>query len=381
MICFRKGFSFILQLSLVCGIFHAAAFAQSTRDSLQVIRAVSHQAEGNIAAGKAYQSLIKQDRSVLPDVLEAFNGANPLAANYLRSAFEVLVADGKGEIPVKELQAYLADRDNNQKARAMVFEYLSKRDPEKMNTMLDGMLDDPSAGLRFLAVQKVLDQAKGYEAQGNQESAVAAYRHALEGATEEGQVKAINEALKKAGVKVDLQEHFGLLTGWRIIGPFDNTNESGFDVVYPPEKELDFSATYDGKTGKVSWQAIGSKDDMGNVDIAKSIAPHKGAVMYMYTEYVSPRDQDVFVRMATANAWKLWGDGELIFAREEYHRGKRWDQYRVPVHLHQGTNRFLLKILQNEMTQDWAQDYSVQFRITDESGKALLPANAYDPAK
>ena len=381
MICCRRLFSLTLQLSLICAALPAAAIAQSTADSLQAIRGVSHQAEGNAAAKEAYQSLIKHDRSVLPEVLKAFNGANPLAANYLRSAFEVLVADGKGEIPVKELQAYLADRDNNQKARAMVFEYLSKQEPDKMNALLDNMLDDPSAGIRYQAVQKVIDQAKAFEKDGKQDQAVAAYRRAMEGATQESQVKAINEALKKAGVNVDLQQHFGLLTDWRIIGPFDNTDESAFDVVYPPEKELDFSATYDGKTGKVSWQVIGTDQDMGTVDIAKSIAPHKGSVMYMYTEYISPEKQDVYVRMATSNAWKLWVNDELVFAREEYHRGMRWDQYRVPVSFQKGRNRLLLKILQNEQTQSWAQDYSVQFRITDESGKALLPTESYDPAK
>jgi hypothetical protein len=51
------------------------------------------------------------------------------------------------------------------------------------------------------------------------------------------------------------------------------------------------------------------------------------------------------------------------------------------VSLRKGSNSILLKILQNEQTQSWAQDYSVQFRITDGSGKALLPTESYDPAK
>lgn len=371
-------FTIALQASLLYG---TNLFAQETPDALKTIRAVSHQAEGNVAAKKAYQSLIRRDRSVLPEILDAFNGANPLAENYLRSAFEVVAANGEGDLPVKQLEAYLADAENNQKARAMVFEYLSRQNPDKMHAMLDGMLRDPSADIRYLAVQKVLDQAKTYDKEGQQKQAVAAYRNALQGATVESQVRTINQALKKAGVHVDLQAHFGLVTDWRIIGPFDNTDESAFDVVYPPETELDFSATYDGKTGKVGWQVIGSDQDMGKVDIAKSIAPHKGAVMYMYTEYISPKKQDVYVRMATSNAWKLWVNDELVFAREEYHRGMRWDQYRVPVSLRKGSNSILLKILQNEQTQDWAQDYSVQFRITDASGKALLPTESYDPTR
>lgn len=369
-----------LSASLVCGLLCIPVSATETDDALKSLQAVDHQAKGNQAAQQAYQVLIQQDRSVLPEILEAFDGANPLAENYLRSAFEVVAANGDGDVPVEQLETYLANLENNQKARSLVFEYLSKSYPGKMDARLDKMLKDPSADIRYKAVQKVLDRAAELK-KDNPDEAIATYRRALEGATEAGQVKTITEALKKAGESVDLHQHFGLLTDWKIIGPFDNKDMKAFDVVYPPEKELDFSATYDGMEGEVQWQVISTDDDMGNVDIAKSIGPYKGAVMYMYTEYVSPKDQDIYVRMATSNAWKLWNNDELVFAREEYHRGMRWDQYRVPISLKKGTNRLLFKILQNEMTQDWAQDYSVQFRLTDKSGQAVLPSESYDPTK
>ncbi|HJT76837.1 MAG TPA: hypothetical protein VJ739_06505, partial [Gemmataceae bacterium] len=41
---------------------------------------------------------------------------------------------------------------------------------------------------------------------------------------------------------------------WYYIGPFDNTDNEGFDAVYPPEREIDLKKTYTGKGGAtVAW--------------------------------------------------------------------------------------------------------------------------------
>ena len=67
-------------------------------------------------------------------------------------------------------------------------------------------------------------------------------------------------------------------------------------------------------------------------------------------------------------------NGELVFAREEYHRGMQFDQYIVPGKLQPGKNTILLKVCQNEQEQDWAQRWAVQFRICDIEGRALRAA-------
>src|SRR4051794_21375075 len=41
---------------------------------------------------------------------------------------------------------------------------------------------------------------------------------------------------------------------WWWIGPFDNPDQSSFDLSYAPEKEADLQKTYPGRDGKVSWQ-------------------------------------------------------------------------------------------------------------------------------
>lgn len=91
----------------------------------------------------------------------------------------------------------------------------------------------------------------------------------------------------------------------------------------------------------------------------------------MATEFVALENRTVQVRLGTPNAWKLWVNGKLAFAREEYHRGSGLDQYRVDAELKPGKNILLLKICQNEQKEDWAQDYKVQLRVCDQSGVAV----------
>ena len=365
-----------LLFGLIISVSMSSAEAQSVSDLVKTIKQVDHKAAGNAEAAKAYDVLIQGDRETLPAILLAFEGANPLAENYLRSAFEVVAEKGAGDVPQAALVKILSEKSHNQNARSLTFEWLKANDEATAEKFLESALLDPSPDIRRLAVAKQIELAKATEG----DDATAIWKTALSGALDEDQVKEIASALKKAGEDVDLVKHFGLLTEWKIIGPFDNKDMKAFDVVYPPEKEIDFSATYEGMKGEAKWQTITTDDSFGTVDIGKSIFNHKGSVMYMYTEFNAAEAGEVWFRLATSNAWKLWVNGELVFAREEYHRGMRWDQYRVQAALKKGKNVLQFKILQNEMTQDWAQDYSVQFRVCNKEGVAILPTAPYQAA-
>src|SRR5260221_5653551 len=42
---------------------------------------------------------------------------------------------------------------------------------------------------------------------------------------------------------------------WHYIGPFDNKDNKGFAMAYPPEKEIDLQKTYPGKDGETArWK-------------------------------------------------------------------------------------------------------------------------------
>ena len=201
-------------------------------------------------------------------------------------------------------------------------------------------------------------------------------RQALNGAIDDDQVKAIVKPLKELGESVDLQKHFGFLTEWYLIGPFDNVGLKGFSVAYPPETERNLKAKYAGKSGEVEWKSYTTEDEYGTLDIAKKTEPFKGAVMYAATTFMADKAREIEIRLGTPNAWKLWVNGVQIFARDEYHRGTFLDQYKVSAKLKPGPNEIMLKICQNEQTEEWAQAWTFQLRVCDHSGVAVSPVTS-----
>ncbi|MEW4487202.1 hypothetical protein AB1L42_03925 [Thalassoglobus sp. JC818] len=372
-LCRRSSIVFMLLTTALWSATSTVA-AASTEDLITQVQSVGRAGSENSSAAKAVNELQQMGPETLRPLLVAMNDANPVAMNWLQVAFESIADQSlnSGQLPAEQLEEFVTDRTHNGRARRVAFDWLSKADPSAPSRLIPNMLDDPSSPLRREAVALAIKRAKAAESESAQKSL---WTEALSGAVDRDQFDEISAALKKLGEDVNLVDHFGLITEWHLIGPFDNKDEAGFDVVYPPEKEIDLSASYDGMNESVSWQHFVSERKDGAFDLAELTTSHKGAIDYAYTEFNSPVEQQVEFRLATPNAWKLWINGELIFAREEYHRGMQFDQYIVPVHLEQGTNRILLKVCQNEQDQDWAQRWAFQFRVVDETGRAVASAN------
>ena len=368
-----------LSLSLLICLVSASFVQAAELDALlEQVKAVGPKGQGNLEAQQAVVKLSQADREALLPILNASNDANPLAMNWLRGVFEAIADDtlkSGGELPQHDLEEFVLDTNNAPRVRRLAYEWLAKVDESAPDRIIPTMLNDPSEELRRDAVARLIEAAQGAVAEGNQSFAQTHWKQALEGAVDEDQVNTIVEGLKEQGEEVDLVDHFGMLMSWKLIGPFDNKDMKGFDVAYPPEQEIDFSAKYEGQLGEVEWKSYQSEKQDGEFDIGELVANHKGSVTYATTTFESDREQDVEFRISTQNAWKLWLNGELLFAREEYHRGMFFDQYRVRGTLKPGENVLLLKVLQNEQEQDWAQDYKFKFRVTDFSGRAIHPAD------
>lgn len=357
----------------------ALGFAADTDSLLKTIRAVGREGQGNREANQAVNELSQQDASALPTILLGFRDANPLAVNYLRGAVETIAdraAKAKKPLPKESLEKFVRDVEQDPRARRLAFEVLSRVDPALPDRIIPDMLLDPSPEFRRDAVARLLASAEKSLSDKDTDAAKATFKKALSGATDDDQVKKIAKQLKDLKEEVDLQKHFGFLTGWRFVGPFDNVGLKGFDTTYPPEEKLDFAAKYEGQKGEVAWDKVATDHEYGIVNVAKQIAPYKGAVMYLTTEFHSPTARPVEFRLGTPNAWKLWVNGKELFGRDEYHRGMALDQYRVRGEVKAGANTILLKLCQNEQTEDWAQRYEFQLRVADLSGLGLasLPA-------
>lgn len=348
---------------------------ETTAEALAQLKAVGQQGAGNEAASRAWREVVRQGPSALPAVLQAMDGADERAANWLRTAVDAIaeraLAAGK-PLPVEALEQFVRQTRHNGVARRLAYEWLCRVDTKTPERLLPGMLQDPSPELRRDAVAAVLKQAQASLDKDDQDGARAGYRRALTGACDKDQVDLIAKQLDKLGEKVDLAAHFGFVRSWLLVAPFDNHKEAGFGVAYPPEKGVDAKAVYKGKDGKEArWIAFTTADPYGAVDLNKTLGKQQGVVAYAYAVIQSPAEQRVQVRAGSLNAIKIFLNGKEIFHREEYHHGIEMDQYVANATLKAGRNELLLKVCQNEQKEEWAQAWGFQVRLCDSVGTAV----------
>jgi hypothetical protein len=344
--------------------------------ALDALRAVGPEGENHSRAMAAWPEVAAASPTSLPRILQAMDGAEPLALNWIRAAVDAIcereLAAG-GALPAAEIEAFILARDHHPRARRLAYEWLARFDPTATDRLLPRLSDDPDVEIRRDFVARILARAGRLTKPSDREAAVQEYGEALRAARDDDQIRRAVARLRELGETVDLQRHFGFVARWRLIGPFDNTGSKGFDVPHPPESEVDLGATYEGKTGTIRWQEHVTEHDYGMVDLNRALGRHKGAIAYALAEFPSDRPRDVEIRLGSIVGWKLWVNGEFLFGHEEYHHGMDLDQFRVRARLRKGSNRILLKLCQNEQTEEWAQDWKFQLRVCDAVGTAVLP--------
>ena len=349
----------------------------SLTKSLETLRLVGPEGEGNPAATAAWQRVAAAPAAAIPSILAAIDGANPLAANWIRLAVDAIAGRSKN-LPLQPLERFLADTSHDPRARRLAWELIRGQAADRAVELIDGMLDDPSVELRYDAVARLIDRADAQQ-EAEPAAATATLKRALEAARDVDQIKQITAALRKAGEAVDLQRQFGFLADWQVVGPFDNTAEAGFAKVFPPEQGIDLQAVFPGKFGEVGWQPFLTADPYGMVDINQAYPGAgdglKEVTAYAFTTFTASKPQPAEIRLGCKNAWKIWHNGQLVFGRDEYHRGMRIDQYRLPIDLVAGRNTFLIKLCQDGQTKDWTKQWQFQLRICDATGTAILAAD------
>ena len=370
-----RGFYLLAGLG-ACLSSHAASNDLDTE--IAVIQAIGIEGRGNERAQMAVRRLEQADSTALLRILGAMDEADGLGLNWLRATADVIVdrelSSGKG-LPLEALGEFLLDVRHHPRARRYAYELIARLAPDATERLLPGMINDPSVELRRDAVQRLVDQAASLETSGEKAGASLMFRQALGAARDVDQIEIVAGGLRRLGREVDLPKHFGFLTHWNVVGPFDNTGRRGFAEVFPPEKEIRLDAEYQGKGKTVTWQPLITADEYGMLDVNKAFGPLKEVTAYAYAEYESKEALPVEFRLGCKNAWKLWLNGELLFGRDEYHRGIRIDQYRVRGQMKAGKNTVLVKVCQNEQMENWTVEWQFQLRVCDETGTAILAAN------
>ncbi len=349
--------------------------AADIEPQLGKLRAVGPNAVGHREATGAWEQLVEADAAQLPAVLAGMDGAGPLAANWIATAADAIAERQlqRGRpLPVAGLEKFLRETHHAPRARRLAYEWLVRADPKTPEQLLPGMLNDPSLELRRDAVARAIDRASALAKAEKRPEAVAAYRQALGAARDLDQVRLVADRLRKLGESVDLPRQFGYLVRWKLIGPFDNGGGKGFEAVYGPEREIRLDAAYEGKKGPVRWVDFAGTDDFGTVDFNKAFGEQKGVAGYAAAEFISDRRQEVQLRLTSMNAIKLWCNGKPINQYHVYHSGSQPDQYVSRTVLEPGRNAILVKVCQNELTEEWARQWDFQLRVCDADGGAIL---------
>ena len=338
-------------------------------DLVQILIDVKGKGEGNLSAGEAWLKISSLPPSSIPNLLNAMNHANPIGDNWIRSAIEKISENSESSLPVKKILQFLEDKSNSGEAREQAFQVLQSSNKDHAKKLIPTFLKDPTISLRRKAVSQLLLNASK---ETDQSKKIKLYEKALENGRDVDQIKSASDALEKTGKKVNIQERMGFLVNWHTVGPFNNEERKGFDLEYKPESRVDFAEKYKGKNGLIKWSQMSSNDPFGLVDINQNYGQLKEVLAYAYTEFNSKNEQKAQFRIGSKNAWKLWVNGELLFARDEYHRGKtRVDQFVIVGELKKGENQILVKVCQNEQTQSWTKQWEFCLRITDKTGTPI----------
>lgn len=349
---FRPATILVMALFFASPLFCQAQPAKEMSKQIAVIKAVDHDGVGHAQARQAIQQLQQNNNQALLPILYAMDDANPLASNWLRSAFETIASrslKNKQPLPEEDLLNFLRKTSHRPESRRLAFEWLRKVDSAEAEKMVDFFINDPSDELRRETVAQYIEQAEKIKKVNpeDKKSICAFYQKAILGASDDDQVRKIIAGLKECDIEIDLQHHYGFLNTWNLIGPFNNREKVGFAIAYPPEKELNLSATYPSNYSEeikeVSWKQHKTDDSYGVLDLATQIAPHKGAINYATTEFISEEDQPVEFRLAENTGMIFIDEIDKICGSSE--SGKNADVSR------QGVQRDLLPIVEGTNVQ------------------------------
>ncbi len=157
----------------------------------------------------------------------------------------------------------------------------------------------------------------------------------------------------------------GAVTGWLVIGPFDDEGKSALDRADPPERELDLAALVPGKGREVGWRPLPAEAVVdGEVALGAVLRPAEQVAAYALAVVDSPRDQPARLWFGASGRSKVWVNGVLALEDRLDHPA-RLDQHGALVSLKAGPNRLLVKVAHDTGWMGFA------LRLADARGDGL----------
>lgn len=126
---------------------------------------------------------------------------------------------------------------------------------------------------------------------------------------------------------------------WWVIHPFDNTDEKGYETVFPPEVEIDLKKEYIGKEGRrIKWYRTNSRGE----NVFSSV-PEDDVTGYALTYFESKSDQKYILSLGSDDTIKIWVNDKLIFSKYVHRPLNRGDDV-IELPVTKGRNKILVKV-------------------------------------
>ncbi len=173
----------------------------------------------------------------------------------------------------------------------------------------------------------------------------------------------------------------GVITRWRLIGPFDNDHGKGAITPYPPEVDPDHQGPVQGRVVEVDWRDVPGHAVSGNIPLDEYVQPSRHAVAYLKTYVYADKARLAQLRLSVTRETKVWVNRTLVADDSDVRRYGP-DNLIAAVQLAPGYNELLIKTSQE--TGHW----DLRARLTDDEGRPLplpvltqeRPAKATGPA-
>lgn len=337
-----------------------------------------------------WNKLVAQGAAALPRILEAMDTPDTAHANWLRTAFDRILAEerkrGNRAVDVEALLGFAKEPKHQGRSRRLALETVEELRPGTSARLTPGWLNDPEFG--YDAVDLLGKQADNQAKAGQKDQARDSYRRAFAACRDLAQAQRLLPRMQAVGESGQLVDQFGFVTNWFVIGPFDGMNQQGFGTVYPPEREIDLAAEYPGKEGPIRWKRFQVREEpkaqsgrVALLSFGEPLGKIHDAVAYAYTAFTVPEAREVEFRGGGDDNFTVWVNGQREFGFEEYRNGIRLDRHRFKAKLKAGVNRVLVKVCQGPLdptTND--ASWELMLRLVDATGKGI-PVQSALPEK
>ena len=354
------------------------ALTLGAADALDTLRDAG--AAGPAEVRLAWRETSRRSPETLVPILRAMDGADLTSANWLRTAYEaILAAHPEPETwPTAELLRLAADESLGERPRRLALGTVERARPGTRASFVSERLDDPA--FRDQATAQAAATAERLLGAGKRDEAVALLRRALAANGEFQQASVLARALERLGEPVDRIGHLGVLTRWYVVGPFDGAGMTALGSDHPVQQdaadgELRLSQTYEGKNGSVRWRQVDTSAKLSPIDFTGVLGKERDAFAYAFTVVRVPRATQAVLRLGADDAVRVWVGGAEAYRFDQYYQPfLRPDLHEIPVTLPAGATPILVKVAIDAVNPDLAEvpsNWQLLARLTDAEGKAL----------